>query len=469
VKDTTKDIFKEKSSAATFEEALSQASSFGIRPGLETMRALMDELGNPQERLPIVHVAGTNGKGSVCALLESVFRAAGYKTGLYTSPHLVEYGERFRINGHAAAESVLWALLAKIQAAADRVETKLGWRPTEFELLTAMGFLYFQEEGVDILVLEVGMGGKLDATNLAAKPLLTVITNVSMDHENFLGNDIRSIAGEKAGIIKKGVSLVSAAEDPVVQQTVLDRFEEVQGAFDQGPEKDGPARLHWVLQECRWQVISQSVLQQTVKLQTPVYCYERLSLPLIGPHQCINLATAVRALELLQEAYPNLGPAAVENGVGRVSWPGRLEVVCRKPLVILDGAHNPDGMKRLAQWLQGVRPAFRRVILVIGMLADKDRQTAAAQLEPLVDRLFITKPPSYRAVQWEAMGDAFHQIKPADKAYIEDNWIALKAAMDEAELEDLVLVAGSLYLIGSLKARMNSEPDVLERKDPEFS
>lgn len=469
MKDTTNDIFKEKPSAATFEEALSQASSFGIRPGLETMEALLEELGHPQDRLSIVHVAGTNGKGSVCALLESVFRAAGYKTGLYTSPHLVEYGERFRINGQAAGETVLWALLAQVLTAADRVEIKLGWRPTEFELLTAMGFLYFQEEEVDILVLEVGMGGKLDATNLAAKPLLTVITNVSMDHENFLGNDIKSIAGEKAGIIKKGVSLVSAAEDPIVQQTILDCFREAQKAFDQGPEKEDPAKLHWVQQECRWQVLSQGVLQQTVKLQTPAYCYESLRLPLIGPHQCINLATAVRAVELLQTAYPSLGPAAVETGVGCVSWPGRLEVVCRTPLVILDGAHNPDGMKRLAQWLQGVRPAFRRVILVIGMLADKDRQAAAAQLEPLVDRLFITKPPSYRAVQWEAMGEAFHQFKLEDKTYIEDNWVALKAAMDEAEPEDLVLVAGSLYLVGSLKGRLSLDPEVLARKDPEFS
>lgn len=449
MKRTTEQKNPRERSAATFEEALSQASSFGIRPGLETMQALMACLDNPQDRLQVVHVAGTNGKGSVCAMLESVFRAAGFKTGLYTSPHLLEYGERFRINGENAGEGQLLLLLERVLSAADQVEAKLGWRPTEFELLTAMGFLYFEQEKVDVLILEVGLGGRLDATNLVRQPLLTVITNVTMDHENFLGNDIRGIAGEKAGIIKPGVSLVCAAEDPVVQGVVREQFDAMQN-------QDDGAQLHWVQGECRWQPLSQGLLNQQVSLQTPFHCYEKIELPLIGPHQCINLATAVRALELLQRRFPQLGPAAVENGIPHVSWPGRLEVVCKSPLVILDGAHNPDGMRRLAQWLAGIRPSFDRVLLVIGMLADKDRQSAAAQLETLVDRIFITRPPSDRAVRWEDMGTVFRQTDPNRITYIEACNQALAAAVQEAGPRDLVLAAGSLYLIGALKREIKA-------------
>jgi len=456
LKQRDKDYIQTRLSAVTFEEALSQASSFGIRPGLETMRALMAALGDPQERLPVVHVAGTNGKGSVCALLEAVFRAAGYKTGLYTSPHLATYGERFRLNGGNATEACLWELLGQVRTASDKVEAQLGWRPTEFELLTAMGFIYFAQAQVDILILEVGMGGRLDATNLLDRPLLTVITNVSMDHENFLGNEIKGIAGEKAGIIKQGVSLVSAAEDPQVQQTICTCFNLIQRDAAIVSTKLLAAKLHWVQEECHWQVLSQSLLLQQVRLQTPVHCYENLELPLIGAHQCINLATAIRGLELLQAEYPRLVPAALEAGISQVRWPGRLEMVSRQPLVILDGAHNPDGMKRLAQWLGGVRSAFERVLLVMGMLADKDRQNAAAQLEPLIDRLYITRPPSDRATQWEAMAAAFPKIKEAHITCIEDGAAALAAAMAAAGPHDLVLVTGSLYLVGMLRKEFPS-------------
>lgn len=449
MKRTTEQKNPREQTAATFEEALSQASSFGIRPGLETMQALMACLENPQDRLQVVHVAGTNGKGSVCAMLESVFRAAGCKTGLYTSPHLLEYGERFRINGENAGEERLRRLLEQVLRAADQVDAKLGCRPTEFELLTAMGFLYFEQEKVDVLILEVGLGGRLDATNLVRQPLLTVITNVTMDHENFLGNDIRGIAGEKAGIIKPDVSLVCASEDPVVQAVIREQFDTMQN-------QDDRAQLHWVQGECRWQLLSQGLLNQQVSLQTPFHCYEKIELPLIGPHQCINLATAVRALELLQWRFPQLEPAAVENGIRHVSWPGRLEVVCRSPLVILDGAHNPDGMRRLAQWLEGMRPSFDRVLLVIGMLADKDRQSAAVQLETLVDRIFITRPPSDRAVRWEDMGTVFHQTDPNRITYIEACNQALATAVKEAGPRDLVLAAGSLYLIGALKREIKA-------------
>jgi dihydrofolate synthase/folylpolyglutamate synthase len=446
---TTKQKNPKERTAATFEEALSQASSFGIRPGLETMQALMECLDNPQDRLQVVHVAGTNGKGSVCAMLESVFRTAGCKTGLYTSPHLLEYGERFRINGENAGEERLRRLLEQVLRAADQIESKLGCRPTEFELLTAMGFLYFEQEKVDVLILEVGLGGRLDATNLVRRPRLTVITNVTMDHENFLGNDLRGIAGEKAGIIKPGVSLVCAAEDPLIQEVIREQFDQTQKGEKQ-------ARLHWVHSECRWQLLSQGFLNQQVALQTPFHRYETIDLPLIGPHQCINLATAVLALELLQQEFPKLGPAAVEAGVRSVSWPGRLEVVRQRPLVVLDGAHNPDGMRRLAQWLIGMRPSFDRVILVIGMLADKDRQSAASQLEPLVDRIFITRPPSDRAVRWEDMGTVFRQTDPGRITYIEACNQALAAAVKEAGPRDLVLAAGSLYLIGALKREIKA-------------
>jgi dihydrofolate synthase/folylpolyglutamate synthase len=451
----TKQNNSEQLMVGTFEEALSRASSFGILPGLEVMGKLLEFLDNPQDRLPIIHVAGTNGKGSVCAMLEAVFREAGYRTGLYTSPHLSEYGERFRINGEKAPISTLQQTLEQVSVAADQVEACLGRRPTEFEILTAMGFLYFVAAQVEILILEVGMGGRLDATNLVKHPIMTVITNVSLDHENFLGNDVAAIAYEKAGIIKPGVSLVCASEDAKVRQVIQSCFEAVQGATQNGGAEtrntNRPATLSWVTELCQWQLLEETLLGQKLALQTPKWCFEHIELPLSGSHQQLNLATALCVVEQLTSNFPKLTQEKSEKGIAKVRWPGRLEIVSRQPMIILDGAHNPAGMKYLADWLKRQKFNFRRVILVIGMLFDKDRQQAAAELEPLVEQIIVTRAPSYRALEWQSMAQGFVHTDAKHLAIIEDCHEALAVARSMAEPEDLILVTGSLYLIGLLR------------------
>lgn len=431
----------------TFEETLKRVSSFGIQPGLEVIGHLMAALGDPQKQLPVIHVAGTNGKGSVCAMLEAIFRAAGYKTGLYTSPHLISYGERFRISGQSADQACLESLLAKVIPAAQQVKAELDCGPTEFEILTAMAFLYFYQEKVDILILETGLGGRLDATNLVERPLMTVITNVTKDHENFLGNTVEAIAGEKAGIIKPGADLVCAALDPRAQAVIGKTFAARQTGCDQRP-----GQLHWVWQECSWQILEERLTGQRVALATPKETFDELELPLAGEHQCANLAAAVLSAQLLEPAFPLVDGAAIARGVGQVLWPCRLEQVGQDPVIILDGAHNPDGMQKLARWLQKHRQSFPKVILVMGMLKDKDRRQAAQKLESLVDRIIITRPPSERALDWEEMAKEFSHIEPQKITLMEDGAQALQLARGMADPQDLILVTGSLYLVGSLRA-----------------
>jgi len=430
----------------TFEEALTGASSFGIQPGLVVMERLMAELGNPQEKLPVIHVAGTNGKGSVSAMLESIFRHAGYKTGLYTSPHLISYGERFKINGKSAAEDQLLSILLKVKKSAEKVATELGRGPTEFEILTAMAFLYFLQEKVDVLILEVGLGGRLDATNIITRPLATVITNISFDHENFLGNTLEAIAFEKAGIIKPGVSLISAVREEEIQNVIKKVFME-----KQNKAREEKGRIYWVQETCRWQVLKEELFTQELRLSTVSHIYQDLILPLAGVHQCINLATAVLTAEILKPFFYKLDEEAVFAGVKNVRWPCRIEPVSSNPAIVLDGAHNPAGMETLALWLQKHKESFRQVILVMGMLKDKNRRETAKKLEALVDRIIITRPPSYRALEWEKLAGEFSGSKQDRIQLIEDNLEALRAAQRIAETDDLILVTGSLYLVGALR------------------
>ncbi|MCL2166321.1 MAG: bifunctional folylpolyglutamate synthase/dihydrofolate synthase [Clostridiales bacterium] len=439
----------------SFEQEISKIAAVGMKPGMEVIRELLRQLGNPQENTAVIHVAGTNGKGSVCAMLERCLREAGFRTGMYTSPHMMYYNERFLINGEMISEEDLLNLLSDVEIAVRGTEKALGERPKEFEILTAMAFLWFSRQNVDLLILETGMGGRFDATNVCDTPLLSIITSISMDHENYLGNTLTLIAGEKAGIIKAGSSLVTSCDAAEALAVLRQEFKAVQkGAPGEAPG----ARMLLVKDLCEWETKSLGLAGQEVTLKTPLRTYEGLFLPKPGEYQCANLACAILAWELLAGDHSplpagkeRLNEESLRKGLAALSWPCRLEQVRESPAVVLDGSHNPDGIRQLAIWLSGERDRYDRVILVMGMLEDKDRLSATAQLDGLVSRVIITKPLSDRAGHWEDLARGFRRIAEDQVEFIEDCHQALRQAIALAGENDLVLCTGSLYLVGELR------------------
>ena len=445
-----------------FEAAITKMAARGIKPGLLAITELLRQLGDPHKDLAVIHVAGTNGKGSVCAMLERCLRVAGYRTGLYTSPHMMRYNERFRVDGEVIGDGELMALLAEAGEAADRTQEAAGIKPTEFELLTAIGFLWFARRHVEVLILETGMGGRFDSTNVCAKPILTVITSISMDHEAYLGNTIALIAGEKAGIIKAGVSLVTSCSDPQALQVVEREFEGIQRGYGEGeahPEDGFRPELLRARDLCRWETRSLGFAGQEVDITTPDRAYPSIFLPLPGQYQCENLACALLAWErmgrgpqqLLPHSRERLTEEALREGLASVAWPCRLELVQKKPDVVLDGSHNPDGIRQSAAWLLEERGKYDKVILVMGMVEDKDRLLAAGQLDGLVSRVVITKPLSDRAGRWQELARGFRQMPEGSVEFIEDCHEAVMKALGLAGEKDLVFCTGSFYLVGEMR------------------
>ncbi|MCL1805966.1 MAG: bifunctional folylpolyglutamate synthase/dihydrofolate synthase [Clostridiales bacterium] len=442
------------------EAAIGKVSTRGIKPGLQGILSLMEELGNPHEGLAVIHVTGTNGKGSVCAMLERCLREAGFRTGLYSSPHMMDYNERFLIDGKMIDDDTLLALLEEAGKAAKRVESDLGKLPTEFEVLTAMAFLWFVREKADVVVLEVGMGGRFDSTNIFPAPLATVITSISMDHEAYLGNDITKIAWEKAGIIKPGSALVTSCDNEEAYAVIKREFEEIQKAAGLDGLESGTPPLIRVWDQCRWDTDDRGLAGQTVGITTPYRSYEGLDLSLSGTYQCSNLADVVTVWDYLaKEGFrnePGLDPGRLteENlrkGLASVRWPCRLELVQDKPAVILDGSHNPDGIRKLADWLSAHRAQFDQVLLVMGMVEDKDRLSAVRHLDGLVSRVIITKPLSDRAGRWQGLAEGFEKVPAQSVEFVEDCHQAVKKAIGLAGERDLVLCTGSFYLVGELR------------------
>lgn len=430
-----------------FEEALSRVSSFSIEPGLQTIFTLLELLGQPHETLKAIHITGTNGKGSVSAMLSSIFNCAGYRVGTYTSPHLVSYGERFQLNGHSACWPVLWRLFYQVQEAAQKAKQRLGHPPTIFEILTAMAFLYFSQMELDILVLEVGMGGRYDATNVLNQPLATVITNISLDHMDYLGSGLEDIAYEKTGIIKHGAPLFSGETNSDLKRSIEATFR----------LKNPQDRVQWTDERCFWTFKKAPPFKQVITLTTPLREYAFMELGLLGYHQASNGALAVLVAESLEALYPKVTKERIEEGLSKVVWPGRMEIIQHRPMIIMDGAHNPAGMKSLSLWLQKNRALYGKVHLMMGMLQDKDRREAALTMVELVDTVWITRPPSTRAGDWSSLSDYFIGEGKSEVRLIEDPWSCFKKVQAGAKTDDLILITGSLYLIGWLKARLQED------------
>ena len=446
-----------------YPQAVSYLYSLGnevatAKLGLENIRCLLSFLGDPQDRFPSVLIAGTNGKGSVAAFCESVLRTRGYRTGLYTSPHLVRIRERIRIGGREIVPADLARLTVTVKEAVGRLlagtvrnsrRLKLERHPTYFEMVTAMAFLYFAEKEVEIAILEVGLGGRLDATNVV-DPIVSVITPVGYDHQASLGSDLKAIAREKAGIVKPRRPTGPQRERQLA--VVCSRQEEEVLEVIRKQCRTAGARWLPVFQHLERRRVAHRLEESTLEVHPVLGTRLKLRVPLPGSHQVGNALTAVRTLEVLHGSGFALQPEAIERGIARTRWPGRLEVLPGRPRVLLDGAHNPAAAESLARHVRTFLPR-EQVVLIYGSLRDKDIPGVFSLLSPLAREVVLTRPDSDRG---EAPRDIVrngwtggHPVRCRDR--LEDAWALARSL---ARAEDTLLVAGSLYLVGDFKRRL---------------
>ncbi|QXM05547.1 bifunctional folylpolyglutamate synthase/dihydrofolate synthase [Crassaminicella indica] len=427
-----------------YEEALDyihDTYKFGSKLGLENITYLLDLMENPHESLKIIHVAGTNGKGSTSNFIASVLMEQGYKVGLYTSPYLEEFTERIRINGENIPKDYLAKITEYVKGKVlEMIDAGMN-HPTEFEIVTAIGFEYFKRSKVDFVVLEVGMGGRFDATNVIKNPYASVITPIDIDHIDYLGDTLEKIAYEKAGIIKENNYVA-------VYPQKMEAMKVIEEICNKNNTKLFKAPVETI-----------EILEQSNKGQS--FCVDygneklKLSISMIGDHQIENATVALTALYILEkEHHIKIEKKALCNGFKKAIWPGRLEIMRREPIVLIDGAHNIQGMKALSRVLKKLFKG-KNIILGLGILADKDSKMIE-EIVPLAKKLVITKPNSLRAMSVEALKektDSFH--KPTIiKEKISD---AVKTALSLASAEDIVVFAGSLYMIGEVRSILRNK------------
>ena len=424
---------------------------FGIKLGLSNITALLKHLGNPHQSLRAVHIAGSNGKGSTAAFLTSILRQAGCRVGLYSSPHLIDFTERIQVDGIPVKEGRVARLTDRIQEVVRVMEKNGEFRAdsstfslakdidpqkatiTFFEFTTAMAFLHFQEAQVDVAVLETGMGGRLDATNVI-DPLLSLITPISLEHQQYLGRTLLRIAGEKAGIIKPGRPLLTTARQPRVIELFRQKCREMGAPFyAYGKEfrgKQAGTRL--------------------MDFQGVGHRWDALRLGLAGRHQVVNASLALAAAEILMEKGFSINEDRVREGVAGAKWPGRMELVSGSPRVLLDGAHNPGATRALKQALQEEFPR-KRLIMVLGIMADKEISKMMSNLIPSADLLILSRPYMDRAASLETLRkNASAWRKPIRE--MADVGTAVEMAMAEGGKDDLVVVTGSLFTVGEARA-----------------
>jgi len=426
-------------------EYLQNLTKFGMNFGLGRETELLRRLKDPHRKIRVIHVGGTNGKGSTSAMLAAVLQNAGYRVGTFTSPHLHSYTERYRINGHQIEIEQVARLITILRPHLEDMVRDGFEHPTEFEVSTAMAFLYFCEQAVDFVVLEVGLGGAIDSTNVVT-PLLSVITNVAMDHMDYLGHTLVEIARVKAGIIKPGVPVVTAAEIPEVLEVI-----------ELACQEKG-CSLVKVGKGVSWKPGGHSLQGQSFDYIGINGQLQNLWLPLMGGHQLINAATALVTLEMLEKyRHAVLNEKAIRDGLAAVVWPARLELIGENPPVIIDGAHNYDGACSLRRALDEYF-AGSSVIMVMGMLGDKERAKVVAELAPRARHVIITRPNSPRAGNWEQLADEARRYVTHVET-VEDIDAAVKAGLAVARKGDLVCITGSLYMVADAREtvlRLNS-------------
>ena len=418
---------------------------------LRRMDELLARLGNPHLKARAVHIAGSKGKGSVAAMIASTLTASGYTTGLYISPHLHFFNERIRVDGTLIGDQELVALVEKIRPEVELVNKEATYGVlTTFELITVIGFAYFEQKGADFQVIEVGLGGRLDATNVV-QPEVCIITSISLDHIKVLGDNLAEIATEKAGIIKPDCVVVTAPQDDDAGR-VIEEACSAQGV-----------KLLKVGSDVTWRGLDFDSCQQSLRVEGRLVNYE-LSIPLLGEHQLDNATVAVGALEVLTERGFHVSAATISDGLAKVVWPGRLQVLRRNPLVIADGAHNPASARRLRQSLEKYFD-FKKAILIIGTSADKDIDGMVSELLPLFDKVIATHSIHPRAMTTEAVVAAVRR-QGKEPHETDDISVALPLALKMAVEGDLICVTGSLFVVaGAIEQAELQSNDLSTGKD----
>ena len=409
-------------------EYINSGEWFGQTPGFERVSILLDKLGNPQNGLKFIHVAGTNGKGSCAAMMASVLKAAKYKTGLFTSPYLYRFNERMQINGKQIADDVLADIVTKVRTQADAMDT----RPTVFELITVCAMLWFKQEKCDVVVLEAGLGGKDDATNVIEKPELAVITNIGLDHTAVLGNSVEKIAENKSQIIKPGCACVLYNQNESVENIVKSRCLETGSKLE-------------IADSSQIEPEFESLEGQSFKYKGNEY-----ALPLLGAHQRKNAAVVIDAVELLNERGWNISQDALEHGLYSVFWPARFEIISEEPYFVLDGGHNPQCAATVVENLGAYFLGMKHIMLV-GVLRDKDYETLFKIINLTADEYICVTPESARALPAEELGEHLKKYgKPVTVcAQIDD---AVFLARDRAEeTKGVACAVGSLYMSGKIR------------------
>ncbi|MDR6226435.1 bifunctional folylpolyglutamate synthase/dihydrofolate synthase [Desmospora profundinema] len=407
----------------------------GIHPGLSRMEWILERTGHPERRLKVIHVAGTNGKGSTSAMIASALRRAGYPTGMFISPYLDHWSERIQLDGEPISEESFVGWANTLMPLIEEMDAAGKGRPTPFEFWTLVAIHYFAKEAVPwFVVMETGMGGRFDSTNVVI-PLVSVITTVAKDHQAFLGETIREIAAEKAGIIKAGIPVVTSVEDPEALLVITEAAREKQ------------CRLYVAGRD--FQGISRE--SETFDFSGPFRGLEGLELSLRGIHQVQNGAAALMTLEVLRQYYATvLEDEAIREGLATTHWPGRLEAASREPRVLLDCAHNPGAAEALARALRSY--TYDRLHLLVAVLEDKDARGIISPLLPLADTVTVTQVNHPRSLSMEHLGAIVEQLSPqVSPAHVGDPTRALEKLRRSAKKEDIILVTGSLYLVAEAR------------------
>lgn len=434
----------------TYKEArvyLDEVSKYGSVLGLDMIRGLLGELGNPQDSLKFIHIAGTNGKGSVLAYTSTILSEAGYRTGRYVSPTVVSYLERIQVDGKWIPEDDFAELVEEVQKAIARMEAEGKGSPTVFEAETAVAFLYFRKMNCDLVVLETGLGGELDATNIVKNTVASVFTPISRDHMGFLGDTLEEIAVVKAGIIKPGCTVLTAQQKPEVLEVLSRKAEEMKCGIriaDMGEAK--VSREDWSGQRFSYRSL------------------EDIEISLAGRHQVENAVTALETIEVLRAAGYTVSDDAVKSGFRKTTWPGRFTCINRNPLFIIDGAHNEDAVLRLRESVERYFNG-RRLIFIMGVFRDKEYDKIACIMAPLADEIYtVDLPDSDRSLKARELECA---VKPYCKntEAKQDIEAAVKAALFSAKGNDVILAFGSLSYLGQVTALVCPELERMGEKE----
>ncbi len=415
-------------------------NKYGIKLGLKNISYLLSLFDNPHLKTKVIHIAGTNGKGSTAAMIFSILKAAGYKVGLYTSPHLVHFQERMRINEKLISQHDVCSLLERIKPAIDKVAKTEGYQhPTFFEVITTMAFVYFYETKVDFSIMEAGLGGRLDATNVC-QSLISTISHIDYDHMDKLGSTLTEIAREKGEIIKDKTVVINAEQYPEADRVIKSIAEERQ------------APVYSVGQEIKPYPNYSDLEGNNFKYSGIYHKFNDLHIPLVGEYQVENAAMAIAVTELLNKMDFVINEQAILNGLRDSQWPGRFEIVQKEPMVILDGAHNPNGVAQFSKNLRKFVPD-KKIVAVLGIFSDKDYQGILKNIVPFVDQIIITMANNPRATPTHILareaGRYIHPDKIIEKTTVD---AAIQESLRITEKDSVICVTGSLYTVGEAKA-----------------